>query len=121
MEINLLMLLKAFLFGGAVCAVCQLILDKTTLTPAYILSALTVLGGVLGFLGLYEKLVKLFGGGAAMLISNFGANLTRGAIAEAETNGLLGVLTGMFHFTSSGMTAAIVFAFFFALIFDPKG
>ncbi len=111
----------AFLLGGGICLLAQLILDLTKLTPGHVLCGLTVAGGILGGLGLYEPLIKMAGGGATMPISSFGNALVQGAIGEAKLHGVIGVLTGMFELTSTGIAAAIIFAFFVALIFDPKG
>ncbi|MHB1125704.1 MAG: stage V sporulation protein AE [Bacillota bacterium] len=113
--------LYAFLVGGAICLVGQLILDFTNFTPGHVLSGFTVAGGVLGGLGIYEKLIDFAGAGATMPISSFGNALVQGAISEAEQTGVIGVLTGMFELTSTGITAAIVFGFLTALIFNPKG
>lgn len=113
--------LVAFVVGGLFCVVGQLALDLTRLTPGHVLSLLTVFGGVLGGLGLYDRLVRFAGAGATMPISSFGNSLVKGAIAEANRTGLVGVLTGMFELTSAGITAAIVFGFLTALVFDPKG
>ncbi len=110
----------AFLVGGGVCMLAQIVLDLTALTPGHVLSGLTVIGGILGGLGLYEPLIKLAGGGATMPISSFGNSLVKGAISEAERSGVIGILTGMFELTSAGITAAIVFGFFVALLFNPK-
>lgn len=93
----------------------------TKFTPGHILSGFTVAGGVLGGLGLYDKLVEIAGAGATMPISSFGNALAKGAISEAERTGLIGILTGMFELTSTGITAAIVFGFFISLLFNPKG
>ncbi len=113
--------LLAFIIGGAICVVAQLILDFTNLSPGHVLSGLVVAGGVLGGLGLYDKLVQLAGAGATMPISSFGNALVKGAIMEAEKNGVIGVLTGMFELTSTGITAAIIFGFLTAVVFNPKG
>lgn len=121
MSVDFMLYIKAFLFGGIVCALCQLFLDKTKFTPGHLLSGLTVLGGILGGFGIYDKLIKTFGGGASMLISSFGNSLVKGAISEVKKNGILGVLTGMFEFTSAGITAAIVFSFLCSIVFKPKG
>lgn len=112
--------LWAFLVGGLICLVAQIILDNSKLSPGHVLAGFTVAGGVLSGFGLYEKLVKLAGAGASLPISNFGHLLARGAMAEARTDGVIGVLTGMFEFTSGGITAALVFAFLIALVFNPK-
>lgn len=112
--------LAAFVVGGLICVVAQLLLDNTKLSPGHILAGLTVIGGILGGFGLYDRLIDFAGGGATMPISSFGNALAQGAIQEAERHGLVGVLTGMFELTSAGIAAAIVFSFFTALIFKPK-
>ncbi|MFO7172730.1 MAG: stage V sporulation protein AE [Bacillota bacterium] len=112
--------LKAFLLGGLICLVAQVILDNTKYSPGHVLSGLTVAGGVLGGLGLYDRLVEFAGGGATVPISSFGNALVKGALMEARTHGVLGVLTGMFELTSTGITAAIVFGFLAAVTFNPK-
>lgn len=117
---NWKMYLIAFLVGGGICALSQLVLDFSKLTPAHLLTGLTVLGGILGGLGLYEPFVKFAGAGASMPISSFGNALVQGAIGEARSRGVIGVLTGMFELTSTGITAAIVFGFLVAVLFNPK-
>lgn len=112
--------LKAFLVGGLICLIAQVILDNTKLSPGHILSGFTVAGGLLGGLGLYDRLVSFAGGGATMPISSFGNALVKGALMEVRTHGLMGVLTGMFELTSTGIAAAIVFGFLTALVFNPK-
>lgn len=111
----------AFLVGGLFCVIGQLLLDLTPLTPAHVLSGFVVAGGILGGLGLYERLIEFAGAGASLPISSFGNALAQGAMSEAQRTGVIGVLTGMFELTSTGITAAIVFAFLFALFFNPKG
>ncbi|NLX91020.1 MAG: stage V sporulation protein AE [Firmicutes bacterium] len=113
--------LMAFLIGGLFCVVGQLLFDLTPLTPGHILSGFTVAGGILGGLGVYDKLIEFAGAGALLPISSFGNSLAKGAMSEAARSGILGVLTGMFELTSTGITAAIIFAFFMALVFNPKG
>ncbi|MHB9146379.1 MAG: stage V sporulation protein AE [Symbiobacteriia bacterium] len=113
--------LWAFIVGGAFALVGQLVLDLTNLSPGHVLSGLTVFGGVMAGLGLYDPLVKFAGAGATMPISSFGNALAKGAMQEAAKDGIIGVLTGMFEFTSAGITAAIVIGFFAALVFNPKG
>ncbi|MBP2018062.1 stage V sporulation protein AE [Symbiobacterium terraclitae] len=115
-----MMYLKAFLVGGLICLIAQLILDNTKFSPGHVLSGLTVAGGVLGGLGLYDRLVAFAGAGASVPISSFGNSLVKGALQEVETHGLVGVLTGMFEVTSAGIAAAIVFAFLAAVTFNPK-
>ncbi len=111
----------AFLVGGLICVIGQLFLDFTNFSPGHVLSGLTVAGGILGGLGLYDKLIEFAGAGATMPISSFGNALVKGAITEAQNNGVIGVLTGMFELTSTGITAAIIFGFLTAVVFNPKG
>lgn len=113
--------LTAFLVGGLFCLIGQLLFDLTPFTPGHILSGFVVAGGILGGLGLYDKIIKFAGAGASIPISSFGNALAKGAMLEASHRGLIGVLTGMFELTSTGITAGIVFAFFMALIFEPRG
>lgn len=111
----------AFLVGGAICAVGQIIMDVTKLTPGHIMVILTVTGAVLGGLGWYEPLIRFAGGGATVPITSFGNALVQGAIQEAQTHGLVGMITGIFEVTSAGVSSAIVFAFIAALVARPKG
>lgn len=111
----------AFIVGGGICVIGQLMMDVLKLTPAHTTSTLVVVGAILGGLGLYEPLVKFAGAGASLPISSFGNALVKGAIVEAERDGLIGVLTGIFEMTSSGISSAIIFGFIAALVFKPKG
>lgn len=111
----------AFLVGGAICVIGQIMMDVFKLTPAHTMSSLVVAGSILGGLGLYEPLVKFAGAGASVPIVSFGNSLVKGALAEAESSGIIGVLTGIFEVTSAGISAAIIFGFLGALIFRPKG
>ncbi len=115
-----MMFLKAFLVGGLICLIAQIILDNSKVSTGHVLSGLTVAGGILGGLGLYDPLIRFAGAGATLPITSFGNALVKGALQEANTHGLVGVLTGMFELTSAGITAAIVFAFLTALVFNPK-
>lgn len=112
--------LWAFVVGGLICVLAQVLLDNTKWSPGHILASFTVAGGVLGGFGLYDRLIEFAGGGATMPISSFGNALAKGAIQEAHKNGLVGVLTGMFELTSAGIAAAIVFSFLVAVAFNPK-
>lgn len=113
--------LWAFLVGGGICVIGQIMMDVFKLTPAHTTSTLVVIGVILGVFGLYDPLIKFAGAGASVPISSFGNSLVKGALAEAERNGLVGVLTGIFEVTSAGISSAIIFGFFAALIFRPKG
>jgi stage V sporulation protein AE len=113
--------LWAFLVGGLICVIGQFMLDILRLTPAHTTSTLVVLGSILSGLGLYEPLIKFAGAGASVPITSFGNALVKGALAEAERDGLVGVFTGIFEVTSAGISAAIIFGFIASLIFKPKG
>ncbi len=113
--------LWAFIVGGLICVIGQLLLDGLKLTPAHTTSTLVVVGAILGGFGLYEPLVKFAGAGATVPISSFGNSLVKGALREFESSGPIGVLTGIFQITSAGISAAIIFGFLGALIFKPKG
>lgn len=115
-----MMYIKAFIVGGLICLLAQLILDNTKLSPGHVLSSFTVAGGVLGAFGIYDLLIEFAGAGATVPISSFGNALVKGALQEADTRGLVGVLTGMFELTSAGIAAAIVFSFLTAVVFNPK-
>ena len=113
--------LKAFLVRGFICAIGQLMIDLTPLTPAHVLTILVVAGGILSGVGLYGPLARWAGAGATVPITSFGHTLVKGALAELETTGVIGVLAGVFDLSSAGITAAIIFGFFVSLIFNPKG
>ncbi|MBE6139937.1 MAG: SpoVA/SpoVAEb family sporulation membrane protein [Firmicutes bacterium] len=110
----------AFLFAGLVCAIGQIILDNTKLTPGHITSSFTVIGAFLSFLGFYDDLIKMFGAGATTLISNFGHMLYSSAMEGFTKEGLIGIFSGMLVKSSLAISAVIVFSFIFALIFKPK-
>ena len=111
---------KAFLVGGAICAVGQLLLDKTRITPARILVCFVVLGVILGGTGVYEPLVEFAGAGATVPLTGFGYNLARGVREAVREEGWLGVLTGGMKAAAGGISAAVVFGFLAALLFKPK-
>jgi stage V sporulation protein AE len=115
-----MMYVKAFLVGGLICMVAQMVLDNSKLSPAHVLVGLTVIGGILGGMGLYEPLIKFAGAGATVPISSFGNSLVKGLIPALEKDGMIGVLSGMFQITSTGIAAAIVFAWMVAIVFNPK-
>ena len=112
--------LLAFSIGGAICAVGQLLMSKTRLTPARILVSFVMGGAILTALGLYRPLVELGGAGATVPLTGFGYSLAKGAIEGARSEGLLGALTGGIKATAAGIAAAVMFGYAFALIFKPK-
>jgi stage V sporulation protein AE len=117
----LAMFFWAFIVGGFICVIGQIMFDVFKLTPAHTLSTLVVIGAILDGFGLYEPLIAFAGAGATIPITSFGNSLVHGAMQEAEKHGIVGVLTGMFEVTSSGISAAIIFGFIGALLFKPKG
>ena len=113
-------LLKAFLVGGALCAIGQVLIDKTKLTPARILTGYVVTGVVLGALGIYEPLVRWAGAGATVPLVGFGNTLAQGVKTAVAKQGLLGVFTGGLTASAGGIAAAVCFALLMALIFKPR-
>ncbi|WP_026700795.1 stage V sporulation protein AE [Salibacterium aidingense] len=111
----------AFVVGGLFCVIGQIMFDVFKLSPAHTLSSFVVAGAILDGFGLYEPLISFAGAGASIPISSFGNSLVHGAMVEGEKHGLVGVVTGMFEVTSSGISAAIIFGMIGALIFKPKG
>jgi stage V sporulation protein AE len=113
-------LLKAFLVGGALCAIGQILIDKSNLTPARILVIYVVSGVVLSLLGLYGPLVDFAGAGATIPLTGFGYSLYNGVKTAVEQNGLLGAFSGGLVATAGGISAAIVFGYFAALLGKPR-
>ena len=116
----LLDLLKAFLVGGLLCAVAQVLIDRTNLTPARILSGCVVLGVLLGAIGVYGPLADWAGAGAAVPLLGFGSLLAKGVREAVQEKGALGILTGGLTAASGGIAAAVIIAFLTALVFRPK-
>ncbi|WP_273129135.1 stage V sporulation protein AE [Bacillus weihaiensis] len=113
--------LLAFLVGGAICVIGQILLDVFKLTPAHVMSSFVVSGAILDGFGIYDKLIEFAGAGATVPITSFGHSLLHGALEKAEQQGFIGIGIGIFELTSAGISAAILFAFIMALIFKPKG
>lgn len=112
--------LKAFVIGGAICVVGQILIDRTKLTPARILVCYVVLGVILGGAGVYEKLVDFAGAGATVPLTGFGNTLAKGVKEAVQEQGVLGALTGGLKATAGGITAAVFFGFLAALVCNPK-
>ena len=113
--------LRAFVVGGLICVIGQILMDVFKYTPAHTMVILVVSGAVLSGLGLYEPLIDFAGAGATVPLTSFGNALTHGAMAEAERTGIVGILTGIFEVTSAGISAAIIFGFIASLLFKAKG
>ena len=111
--------INAFLCGGILCAIGQILIDKTKLTPARILTGYVVAGVLLSALGLYQPLVDWGGAGATVPLTGFGHSLAKGGAKAVAEKGWLGVFTGGLTATAGGITAAVVFAVIMALIFKP--
>ena len=111
--------LKAFLVGGAICALSQMLIDRTKLTPARILSAYVVLGVVLTGVGLYQPLVEWAGAGATVPLLGFGYTMAEGVRTALEEQGVLGILTGGLKASAGGIAAAVFFSLVGAFLFKP--
>jgi len=112
--------LKAFLVGGLLCVIGQILIDKTKLTPARILTTYVVAGVILGGIGIYQSLVDWAGSGATVPLTGFGYTLAKGVKEAVAEKGLLGALTGGITNTAAGITAAIFFGVLVASIFKAK-
>ena len=119
-HIEWMLLLKAFVVGGIICVIGQILIDKTKLTPARILVIFVTAGVILGGLGLYKHLVDFAGAGATVPLTGFGNNLAKGAIEGVKTSGLIGAFTGGVKNAAGGIAAAIFFGYLAALISKPK-
>lgn len=117
----LMMFIKAFVIGGALCAIGQIFIDKTRLTPARILTGYVVAGVLFSAVGLYKPLVEWAGAGATVPLTGFGYALASGTREAVQEKGLLGVLTGPLGATAAGVEAAIVFGLLAALVSKPTG
>lgn len=113
-------ILKAFLVGGALCAIGQLFIDYTKLTPARILTGYVVSGVILSAVGLYKPLVKFAGAGATVPLTGFGHLLAEGVRKAVAEDGFLGVFTGGMTAGAGGITAAILFGLIAAIVFKQK-
>ena len=114
------MLIKAFLVGGLICVIGQILIDKTKLTPARILVTFVTTGAILGGLGIYEKLVEFAGAGATVPLTGFGNLLAKGAVEKVGQDGFIGAFTGGTAAAAGGIAAAVFFGFIAALVSKPK-
>lgn len=112
--------LYAFLIGGALCLPAQILLDKTKLTNARILTIYVVTGVILGATGVYDYIIDFAGGGATVPLTGFGNSLVKGVKEAVDTDGLLGALKGGIAGTSAGISAALFFAVIWSLLFKSK-
>lgn len=112
--------IKAFLVGGALCLLGQILIDKTKLTPARILVSYVVIGVVLGAIGVYEPFVEFAGAGASVPLTGFGNTLAKGVREAVTKDGFLGIFTGGLKATAGGITAAIAAGLLVSFLFKAK-
>ena len=112
--------IRAFIVGGLICVIAQILMDKTNLTPGRILVLFVTLGVILGAFGIYDKLVEFAGGGATVPLPGFGNLLAKSVIKEVRESGIIGAFTGGIKVAAGGITASIFFGYIMALIFKPK-
>lgn len=119
-QIDLMQLLYAFLVGGTICLIGQILIDKTKLTPARILVIYVTAGTILGGLGIYQYLVDFAGSGATVPLTGFGYNLAKGAKEAVDQYGFVGAFIGGTKAAAGGISAAIFFGYIASLISKPK-
>ncbi len=112
--------IKAFIVGGAICVIGQLLMDGTKLTPAHVLVTFVTAGAILTAIGVYEPIVNFGGTGATIPLTGFGYSLAKGSIDSVKKAGILGAFTGGIEATAGGVSAVIVFGYTMAVIFNPK-
>ena len=112
--------LRAFLVGGILCVIGQILIDKTSLTPARILVSYVVIGVILGGLGIYAPIAEFGGAGATVPLTGFGFNLAKGVAKAVDEQGFLGIFTGGLKNAAGGITAAVVSGLLASILFRPK-
>ena len=112
--------LKAFLVGGFLCLMGQILIDRTNLTPARILVSYVVIGVILGGLGIYQNIIDFAGAGATVPLTGFGANLAKGVREAVDKEGFLGIFTGGLTACAGGIAAAIIAGLLAGFLFKPK-
>ena len=113
-------LAKAFVIGGTICALVQILLERTRMMPGRVMVLLVVSGSILGFLGLYEPFAQWAGAGATVPLLGFGNTLWKGVKEAVDTEGLLGIFKGGLTASSAGICGALVFGYLISLFFKPK-
>lgn len=112
--------IKAFVFGGLLCLIGQILIDKTKLTPARILVGYVVCGVLLGAIGIYKPFAEFAGAGASVPLTGFGYSLAKGVQEAVDKSGFLGIFIGGMRSTAGGITAAITAGLLVSLIFKAK-
>ena len=118
---NIVNIINAFLIGGFICFIGQILMDKFKFLPLHVTVLFVVLGSILEAFNIYDYLIEFAGAGALVPISNFGHSMTQAAVDSALDEGYLGLLTGVFDLSASGLSFAVFSAFIISLIFKPKG
>lgn len=113
-------IIRAFIIGGIICLIGQIIMDTTKLTPAHVLVLFVTSGVILTAIGVYEPIVQFGGAGATVPLPGFGYALGKGVIEAVKKDGLIGAFTGGITATAGGVAAAIFFGYIMAVIFNPK-
>ena len=119
-NLDWMMFVKAFVVGGLICVIGQILIDKTKLTSARILVIFVTAGVILGGLGIYEKLVEFAGAGATVPLTGFGNLLAKGAIEKVQQDGFIGAFTGGTAAAAGGIAAAVFFGYIASLVAKPK-
>lgn len=112
--------LSAFLVGGCFCLIGQILIDKTSLTPARILVCYVVLGVILSGIGIYERIAEFAGAGATVPLTGFGHSLAKGVRTAVDEKGFIGIFTGGFTSCAGGIAAAMIFGLTVSILFRPK-
>ena len=112
--------IKAFLFGGALCLIGQILIDKTKLTPARILVSYVVIGVLLGAIGVYETWIEFAGAGASVPLTGFGNTLAKGVREAVDQDGFIGIFTGGLKASAGGITAAVLAGLLVSILFKAK-
>lgn len=112
--------ISAFIVGGIICVIAQILMDKTNFTPARILVSFVTIGAILGALNIYDWIISIGKAGATVPLPGFGYVLSKAVIKEVNENGFIGIFTGGIKGAAGGITAAIVFGYLASLIFNPK-
>lgn len=112
--------INAFWIGGVICALVQILLDRTKLMPGRVMVLLVCSGAVLGFLNIYEPFLEFAGAGASVPLLGFGNTLWKGVKEAVDKEGLIGTFLGGFKASAAGISAALIFGYIASLIFEPK-
>lgn len=112
--------INAFWVGGLICALVQILLDRTKLLPGRVMVLLVCLGAIMGFLGLYEGIKEYAGAGASVPLIGFGHALWEGVQKGVDENGFMGIFLGGFTASAGGISAALIFSYMAAWVFEPK-